>query len=105
MNDPEPLPYVSIDVASARLTERVDLRLASGADISPYGGWFGAGPLLGLGLPGSSMFLDASFMPGLWIDFDHHYRLGPLHKVWVTRLNSAVRSVLAGRSIRYQPSL
>ena len=71
-----PLPYVSIEVASARLTERVDLRLASGADISPYGGWFGGGASISLGLPGSSMFLDASFMPGIWVDFDHQYRVG-----------------------------
>ena len=71
-----PLPYVSVEVASARLTERVDLRLASGADISPYGGWFGGGALISLGLPDTSMFVEASFMPGLWVDFDHQYRVG-----------------------------
>ena len=71
-----PLPYVSVEVASARLTERVDLRLASGADISPYGGWFGSGASISLGLPDTSMFVEASFMPGLWVDFDHQYRVG-----------------------------
>ena len=70
-----PLPYVSIEVASARLTERVDLRLAGGADISPYGGWFGSGASVSLGLPNTSMFVEASFMPGLWVDFDHQYRV------------------------------
>lgn len=71
-----PLPYVSMEVASARLTEPADLRLGSAADLSPYGIWAGVGPVLGVGLFGTSFYVEASLMPGLWLDFEHQYRVG-----------------------------
>ena len=70
------LPYVSMDVTSARLTEPVDVRVSLGTDLSPFGGWFGVGATLGLGLSDTPLFLEASLMPGLWVDFDHQYRTG-----------------------------
>lgn len=71
-----PLPYLSVEVATGVLIDRVDVRLRAGSDISPYGAWAGLGPSLELDLFNTPVFLEASVMPGLWVDFDHEYRKG-----------------------------